>query len=98
MSGFYVLGVPKQKLDEIVTRRIAAMERRLKCPQPGSTERRRQKILAAIHAKPPREVVSTEYSVPQFCHHFIDLAAKHDLLYLAVARKDGRRWELISED
>lgn len=32
MSGFYVLGVPKQKLDEIVTRRIAAMERRLKCP------------------------------------------------------------------
>ncbi|CAM5350062.1 hypothetical protein [Eoetvoesiella caeni] len=56
MSGFCVLGVPKQKIDEIVARRVVAMEQRLKCPRPGSTERHIQKVLSKLQANPPREV------------------------------------------
>lgn len=39
MSGFCVLGVPKQKLDEIVARRVAAMERRLLTPPSSGIDR-----------------------------------------------------------
>lgn len=59
-------------------------------PRPGSTERRTGKVLAAIKAKPPREVVSHEFSAPQFCRDFIELAAKHDLQFLVVARRGDR--------
>lgn len=100
MPGFCVLGLQKAKLNEIVARRVAALERRLKTPpRPGSTERRIKKVLAAIHANPPREIVSNEYDAPQFCRDFIALAMKHDFQFLAVARKGNREigeksWEL----
>lgn len=95
MSGFCVIGVTKQKLDEIVARRVAALERRLKSPpRPGSTERRKEKVLAAIQEKPPREVLSHEFSVPQFCDDFIKLAAKQEILFMAVAVKNGRSLDI----
>jgi len=54
MSGFFVLGVPRQKLNDLVTRRVIAMEDRLKRPpKPGSTERRMQKVLSKIEQAPP---------------------------------------------
>lgn len=91
MSGFCVLGVSRQKLETIVSRRVAALERRLKCPpRPGSTERRTRKVLAAIQANPPREIVSHEFSAPQFCCDFIELATRHEFQFLAVARKGDR--------
>lgn len=39
MSGFCVLGVSRQKLETIVSRRVAALERRLKCPPPARVDR-----------------------------------------------------------
>lgn len=98
MSGFYVLGVPRQKLEELVARRVIAMEDRLKRPpKPGSTERRMQKVLSKIKQAPPREVLSVEYSVPQFCEDFIGLMPRQDYSYLAIGSREGRRWEIHQE-
>lgn len=98
MSGFFVLGVPRQKLDELVTRRVIAMEDRLKRPpKPGSTEQRRKKVLSKIESAPPREVLSHEYSVPQFCDDFVRLINKQDYSYLAIGSREGRRWEIHQE-
>lgn len=98
--SFVVLGVSAQRLDDIVARRVAAMERRLKRPpQPGSTDQRVKKVLSKIREQPPREVVSSEYSAPQFCRDFIDLAAKQGYQFLTIARRgirgQGERpWEI----
>ncbi|TKR55356.1 hypothetical protein D7I39_11095 [Allopusillimonas ginsengisoli] len=91
MHGFFVLGVTKQRIDDLVTRRLAAQERRLKRPpKPESTEARRRKILAKIEAKPPRTVISHGYSAPQFCRDFIALAEKNGFAFMVIARKGNR--------
>lgn len=98
MSGFLVLGVPKQKIDELVARRVAAMERRLLTPpRPGSTERRMQKVLAKIAINPPREILSHEFSVPQFCNDFIKLLPG-DFQFVVIATKRGRVWDFYESD
>ncbi|WP_167670704.1 hypothetical protein [Allopusillimonas ginsengisoli] len=52
-----------------------------------------------LHAKPPREVISGEFDAPQFCHDYINLAAKHGYQFLVVARRGDRKageraWEI----
>lgn len=103
MTAFCVLGVPKQKIEDIVTRRVMAMERRLKTPpRRGSTERRMAKVRAALHAKPPREVISAEFCAPQFCRDFIELAKRYEFGFFAIARRGDRAageraWEVYEE-